>query len=621
MNSIRNAETTRFATPGHRPARLSSVVTLFAALLAAVSCSDGGTQPLQPIDKFAGLATRYDSVAPMEQKLAEAPPDGGSAALLPSGLVPSASLSSAGSLTNITNITFAPEPGPFATEVPGCDECVFGGMTGGGYDIGFTFNYYGTNYTKFWIGTNGFVAFTKPTSNGCCHGMPVPVFDDINNMIAVAWVDLTPLPSQISFETRGIAPRRRLIVNFNNVEVFNEGGRRITAQLILYEGTNAIELHTASKPALLRHWTTQAAENAPGTEAAFASGRVSNRTWAVTNDAIRYSGDAVNAIPVALPGGNAGTAPNLYYQGVEGTPIQFAGSGVDADNDELSYQWDYNNDGEIDGQYATGSFTFRDNGTYRARLIVSDTKGGVGEAQVEVRVSNANPVANAGADQQIVAGQTANFSGSFSDLGAGDAPWGWTWNLGPSSNFSGTTGVQGEAILASHKFCNAGSFTAKFTVVDKDGGSGSDDVEVNVAAIPLDIDVDPEMIVLNDKSNGMITVRIFSRQDFDATTLNPDMVRLTNGSGLGTTLARTGGGLWLYWRTDGDVNGDGLADVVAQFRRDEMLKNEDLDMYTTKLLLKGQVGQCGEALGSDNVRVKVAGKPATAGSSMQGAGQ
>jgi hypothetical protein len=615
MNPIRHAVPNVIATARGR-SRLAQAATFFAAVLfGAASCGDGGLiEPLVPVSPVAGLKSQYDSVAPQADKL-EPPPTYSRA----SSLLASASASGSGSLTDVASIPFAPNPGPFANPLPGCDDCVFGGQSG--FPIGFSFSYYGTSYNNFWISSNGFVAFTRPTTTnaGCCHGRPLPLFDAVNNMVALAWTDLFPKTGQMSFETRGEAPRRRLIINYNNVVVVSEGGKAITAQLILYEGTNVIELHTTSQPALALHNSTQGAENAPATEAAFVQGRVASRTYSLTNDAVRYSGEPVNAVPVAVPGGNAGTAPNKFYEGVEGEPVQFKGSGIDLDNDPLTYSWDFNNDGQPDSTTAETSHSWADDGTYSALLTVNDGRGGIGQARVDVVIKNADPVVNAGNDVRINAGETVNFSGQFSDKGVNDAPWGWTWNLGYQGNYSGTTDNQVAAILGSHRFCKAGSYPATLTVVDKDGASGADELVVTVDALQVQISVNPQMIILNDNGNGMVSVSIYSRQGLDATALNPSSIRLTNGSGRGTSLARTAGGLW-QWHPDADLNGDGLLDVVAQFRRDELVANGDLTLDTTELRLSGEVGSCGEVRGNAPARVKVQAKGKSAGSTLQPTG-
>ncbi|MFN2566900.1 MAG: PKD domain-containing protein, partial [Gemmatimonadaceae bacterium] len=271
------------------------------------------------------------------------------------------------------------------------------------------------------------------------------------------------------------------------------------------------------------------------------------------------------------------------------------------DGDPLSYSWDFDNDGVVDARTAEASFTYADNRTSSALLTVSDGRGGVAQARVDVVIRNAEPVVNAGPDVRVNAGETVSFSGQFSDKGVNDAPWSSTWDLGSLGSYSDRTESQVAAILGSQRFCKAGTFPVKLTVVDKDGGSGSDELVVTVDALPVQIDVDPNTVNLNSTGHGMITVRIFSRDDLDATALNPDAIRLTNGSGSGTQLARSGGRL--HWHADADLNGDGRLDVSAGFRRDELIANGDLTPNTAALSLSGEVGTCGDVLGKAPVRV------------------
>jgi N-acetylneuraminic acid mutarotase len=64
------------------------------------------------------------------------------------------------------------------------------------------------------------------------------------------------------------------------------GTNRVTTQIILYEGTNAIEIHTTNQPA--GHTYTQGVENASGTQAAFLPGRVA-ANYELANDGVRFT--------------------------------------------------------------------------------------------------------------------------------------------------------------------------------------------------------------------------------------------------------------------------------------------------------------------------------------------
>ena len=109
-----------------------------------------------------------------------------------------------------------------------------------------------------------------------------------------------------------------------------------------------------------------------------------------------------------------------------------------------------------------------------------------------------------------------------------------------------------------------------------------------------------------NNGHGMITVRILSRDGLDATALRPEAIKLTNGNGSGTSLARTGDGF--HWDASADLNGDGRLDVTAGFRRDELIANGDLAPGANQLKLSGEVGSCGDVLGSALVYAKEKGR-------------
>ena len=211
-----------------------------------------------------------------------------------------------------TSVPFAPEPGPFANTVPPCDDCMYDGLP-----IGFSFTYFGNTYTTFGISTNGFIGFTPGTSQGCCAGRPIPAGDGINNLIAAAWTDLFPPGGGgVFYETRGRAPNRYLVVAYQDVPWCCEMGvNRVTTQIILYEGTNAIEIHTTNQSA--GHTYTQGVEDASGTQAAFVPGRVA-ANYELANDAVRFttvlgSWIARASLPSARRGPAVAVAGGLLY--------------------------------------------------------------------------------------------------------------------------------------------------------------------------------------------------------------------------------------------------------------------------------------------------------------------
>jgi len=136
--------------------------------------------------------------------------------------------------------TFSPVAGE-GTKVFLADDQVKGPFT-----VGFDFNFYGVTYSDFYISSNGFITFnTDFAANGCCFGAFLPNHSSPSNLIAVAWDDLYPPGNgYIDYFTTGTAPNRKLIVNFMNIPQCCNNIPKVTSQLILYEGSNIIEIHS-----------------------------------------------------------------------------------------------------------------------------------------------------------------------------------------------------------------------------------------------------------------------------------------------------------------------------------------------------------------------------------------
>ena len=106
--------------------------------------------------------------------------------------------------------------------------------------IGFTFNYYGTDFTTVFIGSNGYLTFGAGSVDRSPDVMPNAAAP--NNIIAGNWTDLDPeLGGTISFLTAGAAPNQTFTVEWLNIQHFL-GGNAVRFQIILHETTNEIEL-------------------------------------------------------------------------------------------------------------------------------------------------------------------------------------------------------------------------------------------------------------------------------------------------------------------------------------------------------------------------------------------
>ena len=212
------------------------------------------------------------------------------------------SSAAAGFKYSISHVPFAPEAIP-AIIVPQ-DSITDDGILKD-VPLGFSFNFYGQDYTKVNVYSNGFLLFGTPALDkfGFMSGGFIPLSNPPTNIIAFAWTDWSPqkVAGGIRFETRGDAPHRRFLLQFNNVPECCSATRTgfLMMQLVLTEGTNDITIYTNNMNITnSSQRVTQGIENADGSLAAadttvnpvsgFVSLRVKN-FFKLVNDAVRFS--------------------------------------------------------------------------------------------------------------------------------------------------------------------------------------------------------------------------------------------------------------------------------------------------------------------------------------------
>ena len=122
-------------------------------------------------------------------------------------------------------------------------------QTSGAVPIGFDFDYYGDDRSQVYVSSNGFLTFLPGQTNACCTGRPMPQGAYANGMIAGLWEDLNPSRGgQIWYDTRGTAPNRRFILEFENVPHY-PSTLPVTFQIVLFEASGDFEIrhqHTVS---------------------------------------------------------------------------------------------------------------------------------------------------------------------------------------------------------------------------------------------------------------------------------------------------------------------------------------------------------------------------------------
>ncbi len=118
----------------------------------------------------------------------------------------------------------------------------------GAIPLGFTFNYYGTDYTELYVSSNGFLTVNAGSSNGCCSGQQLPNTATPNGVISGWWEDLNPASGgTIHYQTLGTAPNYYLVVQFTNVPHY-PSGLPVTMQFKLFANSNNIEVHYMDAP-------------------------------------------------------------------------------------------------------------------------------------------------------------------------------------------------------------------------------------------------------------------------------------------------------------------------------------------------------------------------------------
>ena len=173
---------------------------------------------------------------------------------------------------------------------------------------------------------------------------------------------------------------------------------------------------------------------------------------------------AVNDPPVANAGGP--------YAVNEGASVALSGSATDVDNTpaQLTYDWDFDNNGsfETPGQTPSFSAAVIDGPATRTIVLrVTDAAGGTATATATVTINNVAPTADAGGPYFVDEGASITLSGSATDPAPADA-FTWAWDL---DGTGGTTeSTQQNPSFSAATITGPASRTVSLVVTDDDGG-------------------------------------------------------------------------------------------------------------------------------------------------------
>jgi gliding motility-associated-like protein len=198
-------------------------------------------------------------------------------------------------LTNtytVSSIPYAP-PYPFTsgTAIPISQDDYFGPVV----NLPFKFCFFGQPYDKLVVGANGIITFDLSFANQYCSwsfSNTLPSTSLFKNAIFGAYHDIHPgVCGAFRYGVVGSYPCRSFIMNFDHVCHFSCTTIQSTLQVVLYEGTNVIEVHILNKPTCYS-WNSGNAvigiQNAAGTVAYVPPGR-NTGPWTASNEAWRFT--------------------------------------------------------------------------------------------------------------------------------------------------------------------------------------------------------------------------------------------------------------------------------------------------------------------------------------------
>lgn len=154
-------------------------------------------------------------------------------------------------------------------------------------DIGFSFNYYGNNYTKCVLSSNNYITFDTTRANtfsgfSIFGTAPNPAMIP-NNSIMGPFQDVNPQGFYpIYYGTYGTAPNRVFVVTFCELPMYDCPSLLFSSQIKLFENTNFIENHIQSKPTCLAWnggYAIQGLIDAAGVNPTIVTGRNFPNVW------------------------------------------------------------------------------------------------------------------------------------------------------------------------------------------------------------------------------------------------------------------------------------------------------------------------------------------------------
>ena len=154
----------------------------------------------------------------------------------------------------------------------------------------------------------------------------------------------------------------------------------------------------------------------------------------------------------------------------EGQEVSYSAISFDPGDDTLTYSWNFG-----DGSIASGkdvTHTFADNGNYTVTLTVTDNDNASTSQTLDVTVNNVAPVIEEIiGDINVSEGQEVSYIALVTEPGNDTLTYSWDFGDGSDS-------VEGENVT--HTFADNGNYTIILTVIDDDGASTTQTLDVVV---------------------------------------------------------------------------------------------------------------------------------------------
>ncbi len=190
-----------------------------------------------------------------------------------------ASLPACGTYYSVASTTYGTLPTTGFTTVTGLTDDNFSGP----FTIPFSFNFFGTAQTSFYVGSNGYITFGA--GSGDRFSQVYPNTTAPNNMIALSYCDLLPSSGgTISYGVVGTAPNRIMVIDWTGTPYYNLGSPTggLSGQIQLFEN-GRIEVHvTVADHGVSTSVSGLGVENSTGTDGIAPAGRNGGTTaWNV----------------------------------------------------------------------------------------------------------------------------------------------------------------------------------------------------------------------------------------------------------------------------------------------------------------------------------------------------